>query len=402
MKTTIVTTTINIPVLLRNYAENAAFYGHKDVDFIVIGDRKSASGTAEFCRSIEQYYPCRYLDIDAQKEYLAGYPGLWEHLRFDSIQRRNIGLLLAYENGADVIITIDDDNFVMNEDFVGLHGIAGTVARTPAYACTTRWFNVCSALHADDGVRFYHRGYPQKQRWNEQSAFIAKQECQRRVAVNAGFWLDNPDIDALTRMERQPVVRGFKPGFEHRFALYPGTWCPFNSQNTALARDVIPAYFLSPYIGRYDDIWASYVVLRIAEHLGDVVTFGSPLVRQERNPHDLWRDLDAERNGMILTDDFCEALRATRLSGTSYAECFAETIAGLRSNWTEGARWTESQKEWRSRLLEGMEIWQECHARSRGLQQLAKRVGRPEEAPVSAGAAFGSDMADAEIVGQPV
>jgi len=368
MKTTIVTTTINIPVLLKNYAENAAFHGHKDLDFIVIGDRKSPPETADFCSSIDRFYPCRYLDIAAQKSYLTRFPALDAHLRYDSIQRRNVGLLLAYELGADVLITIDDDNFVMNEDFVGLHGIVGSTARVPVYGSTTGWLNVCSALEVDNDVRFYHRGYPQKQRWNEHAAFVSRHECERKVVVNAGFWLDNPDIDALTRMERQPVVRGFKSGADRRFALHPGTWSPFNSQNTALAREVIPSYFLSPYIGRYDDIWASYIVMRIAEHLGHLVTFGEPLVRQERNPHDLWRDLDVERNGMIMTDAFCEALRDIPLSARTYAGCFAQVLEGLRSRWTEGAKWTESQKEWRSRLLEGMEIWHDCHSRFRGSQ----------------------------------
>ena len=86
--------------------------------------------------------------------------------------------------------------------------------------------------------------------------------------MNAGFWLDNPDIDALTRMERQPVVRGYKAHWPGNIALHPGTWSPFNSQNTALMRALLPAYFLSPYIGRYDDIWASYVIARIAQHTG--------------------------------------------------------------------------------------------------------------------------------------
>jgi hypothetical protein len=360
MKTTIVTTTINIPVLLTKYAENAKYFGHSDVEFVVIGDRKSPSGTAAFCKTIEDYYPCHYLDIPAQERYLDRFPKLWEHLRFDSIQRRNIGMLHAYESGADVVITIDDDNFVMNQDFVGLHGIVGGRAALPAYVSTSGWFNVCSALRADDDVCFYHRGYPQKQRWMEAAQFQSKFSCDRRVAVNAGFWLDNPDIDALTRMERQIVVRGFKHGFDTRFCLFPGTWSPFNSQNTAIMRDVVPAYFLSPYIGRYDDIWASYIVMRIAQHLGDVVAFGEPLVRQERNPHDLWRDLDVERNGMILTDDFCEALRAISLKGSSYDECFAEIVSELPKLWLEGSKWTDSQKEWRTKLIEGMEIWHEC------------------------------------------
>jgi hypothetical protein len=360
MKTAIVTTTINIPVLLTNYAENAKYYGHSDVEFIVIGDRKSPSGTAEFCKTIENYYPCAYLDIPAQQRYLDRFPKLWEHLKFDSIQRRNIGMLHAYEHGADTLITIDDDNFVMNQDFVGLHGMVGSKAHLPAYGSTSGWFNVCAALETDEGIPFYHRGYPQKQRWIETAKFESKFSARRRVAVNAGFWLDNPDIDALTRMDRQIIVRGFKPGYETRFSLFPGTWSPFNSQNTALMRDVIPAYFLSPYIGRYDDIWASYIVLRIAQQMGDVVAYGEPLVRQERNPHDLWRDLDVERNGMIMTDDFCEALRAISLRGTSYADCFGEIVSQLPKLWQEEAKWTQSQKEWRSQLIEGMEIWHEC------------------------------------------
>jgi len=41
MKTTIVTTTINIPVLLLKYAENAQRYGHKELDFVVIAIEKA-------------------------------------------------------------------------------------------------------------------------------------------------------------------------------------------------------------------------------------------------------------------------------------------------------------------------------------------------------------------------
>jgi hypothetical protein len=357
VKTTIVTTTINVPVLLAKYAANAHYYGHEEVDFVVIGDRKSPAQTSDFCRTIERYYPCAYFDIAAQQERLEGFPELWDHLRFDSIQRRNIGMLIAWDDGADVVITIDDDNFVTTQDFVGLHGAAGAMRDVTAYGSTSGFFNVCSFLEADDGVRFYHRGYPQKQRWNEREHFVTRQKMARRIAVNAGFWLDDPDIDALTRMERQPVVRGFQAGWTGNIALQPGTWSPFNSQNTALMREVVPAYFLSPYLGRYDDIWASYIVTRIAEHLEDVITFGEPLVRQKRNPHDLWKDLDVERNGMMLTDEFCEALRSIPLIRSTYHECFGEIAANLPLAWNPGPKWTDSQKEWRMKLIEGLDIW---------------------------------------------
>ena len=357
MKTTIVTTTVNIPVMLLKYAENARYYGHQEVDFIVIGDRKSAPQTAEFCKTIEQYYRCAYFDIEAQEEWLAELPKLWRHLRFDSMQRRNIGMLVAWRNGADIIISIDDDNFVTAQDFVGKHGGVGAIGEYQSFGSTSGWLNVCSFLQADDDVRFYPRGYPQKHRWKEGEHFVTEQRMARRVAVNAGLWLDDPDVDSLTRMNRQPVVRGLRTPGNGNVALQPGTWSPFTSHNTAFMRHVIPAYFLSPYVGRYDDIWASFIVNRIAEHIGDIITFGEPLIHQQRNPHDLWRDLDAERNGMILSDDLCHALRSIPLTGSTYHECFGEIAAHLPLAWPDRANWTDSQRIWRLQLIEGLDIW---------------------------------------------
>lgn len=357
MRTAIVTTTIHVPQLLSEYAANASLFGHDDLAFIVIGDRKTPPQAAEFCKSLNQHYPCFYLDIKAQQEYLERFPELSSHLRYDSIQRRNIGLLLAYERNAEVIITMDDDNYILGQDYVGLHKIVGSKPVLPAFASTSGFFNVCSFLAADDGVRFYHRGYPQQQRWIEANSFTTQHSYARRVAVNAGFWLDNPDIDALTRMERQPVVRGFNEQWQGRFTLQPGTWSPFNSQNTALMRQVVPAYFLSPYIGRYDDIWASYIICRIAEHMGDAIAFGEPLVRQSRNEHNLWKDLDGERDGMILTDGLCAALRSIQLRKTTYHGCLGEIVTSLAAAWQPTTGWSDSQQECRSRLIEGLEIW---------------------------------------------
>jgi Reversibly glycosylated polypeptide len=363
MRITIVTTTINIPVALLQYVKNARSYGHRDLDLIVIGDRKSPAETADFCNKISAYYPCSYSDIEAQREYMARFPELWKHIRFDCIQRRNIGMLMAWERGAQIIITIDDDNFVMPQDYIGLHSCAGSVRELTAYASTSGWFDVCSFLQVDESVRFYHRGYPQKNRWTEPQHFVTTYRSARRIAVNAGFWLDDPDIDALTRMDRQPVVRGLKTPWKGNFALQPGTWSPFNSQNTALMRDVVPAYFLSPYVGRYDDIWAAYIVNRIAEHLGDVISFGTPLVRQQRNPHNLWTDLDAERNGMIMTDDFCEALRSITLRHSSYHECMGEIAFSLPMAWREDPAWNGAQKECRLQLIAGLQLWHKAFAK---------------------------------------
>ncbi len=358
MKTTIVTTTINVPVMLAKYARNARDYGHRDVNFVVIGDRKTPTEARDCCDDVTRnYLPCEYLDLAEQKSYLADMPELWDHLPVDSIQRRNVGLLKAWADGADVVITIDDDNFLSNQDFVGTHGLAGQRATLPLIESTSGWYNVCTGLAELSGAPFYHRGYPMEQRWREREEFTTTAVRETRVAVNAGFWLDDPDIDAMTRIYRQPVVTGVLPGFPKRFGLEPGTWSPFNSQNTALARDVMPAYFMSPYVGRYDDIWPSYLVVRIAEHLRDVVAYGDPIVRQKRNAHNLWRDLDNERFGMMETTNLCEALRSIRLTGTNYHECFGQIATALPGAWSEGAKWTEAMRTSRQMFLEGIRIW---------------------------------------------
>jgi hypothetical protein len=377
MKTTIVTTTIYVPRALQKYAENARFYGHEDVNFIVIGDKKTPSETRAFCDSISaKHYPCEYLGIEDQQEYLEPYPKLWRHLPFNSIQRRNVGLLKAWEERADVVITIDDDNWMLNHDFVRLHGVVGGRPELSAVESSSGWFNVCSMLEEASGTPFYHRGFPREQRWKEAESFTCMTPLRRRVVVNAGLWLDDPDIDAMTRLERPIVVRGMREDAPARFVLQPGTWSPFNSQNTALLREVIPAYFLSPCIGRYDDIWPSYIVTRIANHLGDVIAFGQPLMRQKRNEHNLWKDLDAERVGMLLTDEFCAALRSIALDGVTYAQCYGELVEKLPKAWQPGEEWTDAMRQAREGLLEGMAIWhdvlhqtEEAHRSANGLRR---------------------------------
>jgi reversibly glycosylated polypeptide len=381
VKTTIVTTTINVPTALERYADNARFYEHSDLNFVVIGDRKTPAETQEFCATLNsQWYPCEYLGIPEQQQYLERFPSLWDHLPFDSIQRRNIGLLKAWEDGADVIITIDDDNWMLNHDFVRLHGVVGQSPELPAVESTSGWFNVCSVLEEANGLPFYHRGYPRGERWKESEAFSCTAPIRRRVAVNAGLWLDDPDIDAMTRIEHPIVVRGVRSSAPSRFTLQPGTWSPFNSQNTALARDVIPAYFLSPRVGRYDDIWPSYIVTRIANHLGEVISYGEPLLRQKRNIHDLWRDLDAERVGMVLTDEFCAVLRCLTLRGKTYQQCYAEITNQLPQAWRPGKRWSPAMVEAREGLLQGMAIWCEAFGRLNGSNTAASSL---EDALVS-------------------
>ena len=65
---------------------------------------------------------------------------------------------------------------------------------------------------------------------------------------------------------------------------------PFNSQNTILNPEVLSNYFLFPFVGRMDDIWAAFYV----QSLGFKVLFDKSTVYQDRNQHSYYKDFQGE------------------------------------------------------------------------------------------------------------
>ena len=323
--TALITTTIHVPEALRGYAEDAREHG-RTVKIYVAGDRKTSAGAPDYCARLarDTGIECEYLGPAAQEAFLSPWPALRDHLPWNCIQRRNVAVLRAVCDGADAVVTIDDDNFIAERDYFARCDTAGGPVTLPAYGKAGEWFNVCRFLATANNYQFVPRGYGMAARADlgDGSAAVAGAPLSLPVAVVAGFWLGDPDIDAATRLAHPVEVIRYR--LDHNFFLAPGARCPFNSQNTILARAVLPAYFLSPNVGRYDDIFASFMVKRIADHLGWGVSFGRPLVRQERNEHDLLRDFDLERLGMGLVDSLAGDLAGVTLRGDTFAACALE------------------------------------------------------------------------------
>ena len=366
----LITTTIHVPRALEGYARDARAHG-RAIKIYVAGDRRTPAETMDYCGGLarETGVECEYLDPPAQEAFLAPWPGLREHLPWNCIQRRNVALLKAYRDGADVLVTVDDDNFVAEDDYFShvsshigsshsSHTGIGASPTLPAYGRAGEWFNVCRFLATANNYQFVPRGYGMAARAGlpDGGAPVRGAPLTLPVAVVAGFWLGDPDIDAATRLAHPVEVTRYR--LDHNFFLAPGARCPFNSQNTALARATLPAYFLSPHVGRHDDIFASFVVKRIADHLGWGVSFGRPLVRQQRNEHDLLRDFDLERVGMRYVDSFTEALDGVTLHGDSFADCALEICERLGPSGTD--RESDANGSWRDALgafFAGYRLW---------------------------------------------
>jgi hypothetical protein len=283
MKKVIVTTTINAPTTAIE-----RFDAMDGWDLVVIGDLKTP----------KDYHLARgfYMGPEEQEKYDKR---LSDAIGWSCIQRRNFGLLIAGDMHADIVAVIDDDNIPSND--WGNNLMIGRELEVDYYETDLPAFDPVGATNHKN---LWHRGYPLQ--------LLSKRDYSRKTRrhivadVQADFWNGDPDIDAICRMEHAPVCK-FDP---LHFPMSSNKMAPFNSQNTFLSGNILRDYFLFPQIGRMDDIWAAYYV----QAKGYRVVFGSASVFQERNVHDLVRDMRQEYLGyehnLKLVQDLAQGLRS--------------------------------------------------------------------------------------------
>ena len=342
-KTDIVVTTIFEPAWMQGYLQNLREHGHVDeVCLRIICDRKtpaSVYAAAEEARGQGFNVDCPTLDEQAR--YLAGLGLPDGFVPWNTDNRRNIGFLRAWESGAEVLISIDDDNYCRSDsDFVGSHHVVGADAaglQGHQLADGGAWFNICSLLKSQLNDPFYPRGYPMAARIPEAQAKLQPLNdatATGKVAINAGLWLEDPDVDAITRLAQRPRVRAARA---EPVLLGADTWSPVNTQNTALIRAAIPAYYYirmgyplqGMQIDRFGDILSGFFVQKCAAHLGYRIRFGSPVADHRRTPHNLLKDLYHELAGIGIIEDLLPWLQECKLEGSSFESCYASLADAL-------------------------------------------------------------------------
>ena len=107
MDIALVTTTVNVPEVLRRYRAD-----DPDVHFVIAGDTKSPHD--EIRALAREIGNTVYLSPAEQAE---SWPALSSEIGWRSVQRRNLAVLEAARLGADVIVTIDDDNAPSGESY---------------------------------------------------------------------------------------------------------------------------------------------------------------------------------------------------------------------------------------------------------------------------------------------
>ena len=311
----IVCTTIGDGSFLKHYAKAIAGADARDrARIIVIPDRKTPAGLyAAVAETREQGFRVECPDLNEQARFPESLGAPAGMFPFDTDHRRNIGYLMAWRDGADIMVSVDDDNLPgdrwLLQHAVPLTGIQGDVDTVSA---PDRYWNPGSVLHSDE-MTFWPRGYPYRARdlggrawtWSKSSAL---------VAINAGLWRGDPDVDAISRIATRPSSHGL---IRNETVLAPDTWAPVNSQNTAIRRDVIPAYYFFRS-GRFGEIYQGYLAQACAKAMGHSVRFGTPAVTHARNDHDLLADLTLELPDIKYLDGWLDWLTDLNLTGSTY------------------------------------------------------------------------------------
>ena len=234
MKKFIVTTTINPPT-----EAIKKFSAMEDWTLIVVGDKKTPD--IEYYTEVENWI---YLDCKLQEQL---YPELSKLLGWNTISRRNLGLLFAYQQGADIVASVDDDNIPL----------PGWGKKLTLEKNTSADFYECEGVFDPLSVTTYHhlwhRGFPIELVREQKRNTKLVGTTRFKPLIQADLWNIDPDVDAICRILYNESIE-----FQVANFYTANRISPFNMQNTFITRRVLKYFFSIPFIGRMDDIWSSF------------------------------------------------------------------------------------------------------------------------------------------------
>ena len=266
----------------------------RNISFIMIGDTKSP----------QKFHidGCDFWSVDRQLTLDSKFAKLCPTRHY---ARKNIGYIIALQNGTEEIVETDDDNLPRAEFWqpksktVSAHDIK-----------EQGWVNVYNYF-SDKFI--WPRGLPLEELQKPSAPLSDFPIKDILCPIQQGLADENPDVDAVYRLT-YPLPLDFKKGMN--IALGNNAWSPFNSQNTYWYKEAFPLLYLPAYCSfRMTDIWRSYVAQRIAWANGWSVLFHEATVWQERNQHNLLKDFEDEIPGYLNNYKICQELGNLNIKG---------------------------------------------------------------------------------------
>ena len=263
-------------------------------------------------------------------------------LPFNHYCRKMIGYLEAVRDGARILFDTDDDNCLIDGQPGDLWSTAcdleaGAQLAGQAYVNVYRHFT-------DQPI--WPRGLPLDLIKQARSAVVPVRP--RSDAATVGVWQGlangDPDVDAIYRLvSNEPCDFAAKPAV----VLPQGLCCPFNSQNTAFLRELLPLMYLPAFVSfRYTDILRGLIAQPVMWAAGYRLAFAAPSVFQERNAHDYVKDFQSEVSMYLTGRQAYEIAVATSSPSRSMADNLKAVYGALAERQIVEARETELLSLW--------------------------------------------------------
>ena len=262
-----------------------------NMHFIVIGDSKSPAG---FSLS-----NCDFYSLEQQKGLSFKPAGSLPECKYS---RKNLGYLQAMKQGAHIIIETDDDNFPTDAFWEERNS-----NQTSYLLANKGWINIYR-YYATENI--WPRGFA-LEHLQDEFVWLGDETESIYCPIQQGLCNENPDVDAIYRFAWPLTITFKRTG---NIALGNGSWCPFNSQNTAWFKEAFPLLYLPTWCNfRMTDIWRSFIAQRIAWANSWNILFHNATVYQQRNAHSILKDFEDEIPGYLNNGIICEKLMRLEL-----------------------------------------------------------------------------------------
>ncbi|MCB9813407.1 MAG: hypothetical protein H6772_03295 [Pseudomonadales bacterium] len=300
----------------------------ESVDLIIIEDhiKKEIKIPKIRCRSLFHY---SHQDIEREfknKAWIFPY-------RTSAV--RSYGFYKAWQNGADIIITMDDDCKPFSQDFVKNH-IENLKLKVATNWSPTYPFRELSLM----------RGFPYEIR------------NKKQVVLSHGIWANIPDLDATTQLHLLEKSFPELPNILHVFPK--GVYFPMSVMNLGFSREIVPLLYQLLMgedkngkawgFDRFDDIWSGVITKKIIDHLKLAAVSGSPIVWHERASN-VYNNLQKEAKGIEVNEIFWKLVDEVKLKKTTPIDCYIELLDKI--NWLK----LEKYEKYFTTLKKATLIW---------------------------------------------
>ncbi len=278
------------------------------IGIIVEDHRKKEITTPKKCFK-ETYHYC-WRDIDEELGDNA-----WIISRKNA-SIRSYGFLKAYQLGADVTITLDDDCYpIKNQNFLQSH------LKNLSLLAPVDWFPTYP--HRE---YYFTRGFPYSVR------------NKKEVVISHGLWSNILDFDAKTHLKysdlHMPVLNPNLIEFIPKNYFFP--MC---SMNLAFKTKIMPIMYFPPMgydnkgnhwgYDRFDDIWAGIFAKKIIDNLGYTVTNGSPFI-EHKKASNIMENLKKETKGMKTNESLYQRVKKIKLTANNLKDSYLELIEKIK------------------------------------------------------------------------